>query len=164
MRMQISSTSTGGNDWRTGGATLFVRETDEARITVSLSHSDLGKGLTEAIVFPGGTSLAISGGVAYFLNGEVEAPAQQLGVEPVQCIAIRNDGSAAALSDFTKICLVSQTGVCWTSERVSYDGIRGLRIVDDEILAEGYNAPLSDEAAPIALECATGRVIRSAYP
>lgn len=111
-----------------------------------------------------GAIVIVSYGQAYICRASEESlVAQALDVQPTTSFVIAPDGSALLLADFTHLHRFAPNGTReWISDRVSYDGIRALRVHGDRCMLEGWDAP-GRHFVPVEVDLATGRAYGSPH-
>ena len=86
--------------------------------------------------------LVIAGGTCYIMNPDSHKPIKTFGVG-YQTV-IKGPGNRIILQDSTDLTVIEATGAIWHTERISWDGIKGLSI--EGLLVKGLSSnPLSDK-------------------
>ena len=70
--------------------------------------------------------IVIAGGTFYLMNPENEKPFEVFGVGFER--SIKNNSGDIILQDNTNLTIIGKDGKYWTTERISYDGIKELKI------------------------------------
>jgi len=99
----------------------------------------------------------VVGGYAYLVkaSGPTEHPVVDLRVLPQQGLVL--------FAGFTSITAVGSSGIAWTTERLTWEGLTITEIEGDRLLGHGWDA-LADKEAPFEVDLKTGKHIGGARP
>ena len=106
--------------------------------------------------------LIIAGGTLYIMNPENEKPIKVIGVGFEKGIMTKN--REIVLQDQTDLTIIEQNGEYWTTERISWDGIKELEINGNQINGLSYN-PMHDknEWIKFTLDIETKKLVGGSY-
>jgi hypothetical protein len=98
----------------------------------------------------------VAGGYAYVVN--VGAPWQWLEIEqrPVTDLRSVVEEGLLLFAGFTSITALGSAGIAWTTERLSWEGVRITRIVGGELHGFGWDAT-SDKEVAFVVDLKTGK-------
>lgn len=85
--------------------------------------------------------LVIAGGICYMMNPDSTVPLSDFGYNYVVAIEIEN--SRLLLHDENKLTIVETDGRYWDSDRISFDGIKDVKITGNIVTGLAYN-PMED--------------------
>jgi hypothetical protein len=105
----------------------------------------------------------VVGGYAYLVKAS--DPAQWLRVEqrPVVDLRVLSQHGLLLFAGFTSITAFGGSGIAWTTERLTWEGLTITAIDDDKLLGLGWNA-LADKEVPFAVDLKTGKHTGGAKP
>jgi hypothetical protein len=105
----------------------------------------------------------VVGGYAYLVKAA--DPADWLRVEqrPVVDLRVLPQQSLLLFVGFTSITAVGSSGVAWTTERLSWEGLTITEIDGDMLLGHGWDA-LADKEVPFEVDLKTGKHTGGARP
>ena len=83
--------------------------------------------------------LIIAGGTAYIVNTEKKEILNEFGYGYEN--HVRTEEGGLVLADFTRITMINLDGTFWNSERISFDGIKDLKIQGDVVAGLSYYPP-----------------------
>lgn len=86
--------------------------------------------------------IVIAGGTFYLINPENEKPLDVFGVGFER--AFKSDRNQIILQNQTDLTVIEKNGEYWTTERISYDGIKELKIKENIVSGLTY-VPTSDD-------------------
>lgn len=86
--------------------------------------------------------IVIAGGTLYLMNPENEKPLDVYGVGIER--AFKSEQNQIILQDQTDLTIIEKNGEYWTTERISYDGIKELKINGNIVSGLAY-VPTSDD-------------------
>lgn len=86
--------------------------------------------------------IVIAGGTLYLMNPENEKPLDVFGVGFER--AFKSDRNQIILQNQTDLTIIEKNGEYWTTERISYDGIKELKIKEKIVSGLTY-FPTSDD-------------------
>jgi hypothetical protein len=123
------------------------------------------EGTTElrAILREPGTdrTIVIAGGTAYVVDVSTHACAHTFGGAIQEVFQVQEH--LLMFSNGLWIEAHGPSGLVWRTRRVSWDGMRDLRLDGDALCGEAYD-PMNDEWAPFAVDVRTGEVTGGSYP
>jgi hypothetical protein len=92
-------------------------------------------------------------------------PAQWLRVEqsPVVDLRVLSQQGLLLFAGFTSITALGSSGVAWTTERLSWEGLTITEIDGDKLQGHGWDA-LTDKEAPFVVDLKTGKHTGGARP
>jgi hypothetical protein len=98
----------------------------------------------------------VVGGYAYLVKAN--NPAEWLRVEqrPVVDLRVVSQQGLLLFAGFTTITAVGSTGIAWTTERLSWEGLSITDIKGDKLLGRGWDA-LADKEVPFEVDLKTGQ-------
>jgi len=100
--------------------------------------------------------LVIAGGAVYVVDQVTRAQIDMIGGDDILWSSSSKGGSLVLLAGWTDIIAYSMAGIAWTSERISWDGLRNLEVVTGSVTGEAYS-PIDDEWHRFELDTTTGR-------
>jgi hypothetical protein len=105
----------------------------------------------------------VVGGYAYLVKAS--DPADWLRVEqrPVVDLRVLPQHGLLLFAGFTSITAVGSSGIAWTTERLSWEGLTISEIEGDRLLGHGWNA-LADKDVPFEVDLKTGKHMGGARP
>jgi hypothetical protein len=105
----------------------------------------------------------VPGGYAYVVKAT--DPAQWFRVEqrPVVDLRALSQQGILLFTGFTNMTAVGRTGMAWTSERLSWEGITITGISGDKLHGAGWDA-LADKEVPFEVDLRTGKSTGGARP
>jgi hypothetical protein len=105
----------------------------------------------------------VVGGYAYIVKAS--DPAQWLRVEqqPVVDLRVLSQHGLLLFAGFTSITAFGGSGIAWTTQRLTWEGLTITAIDDDKLLGLGWNA-LADKEVPFAVDLKTGKHTGGAKP
>ena len=106
--------------------------------------------------------MVIAGGLAYVMAGDNEKPTTTFGLTIESAIRIGDERIIALESHY--LMEVSATGVLWGSPRISWDGIRDVKIENGLLTGMSFD-PMdsSNEWVPFSINLATKEVVGGSY-
>jgi hypothetical protein len=106
---------------------------------------------------------AVVGGYAYIVK--VDNPAQWLRIEqrPVVDLRVLTQHGLLLFAGFTSITAVNASGIAWTTERLTWEGLTITEISGDTLRGHGWDA-LADKEAPFEVDLKTGKHTGGARP
>ena len=92
--------------------------------------------------------VVIAGGQGYIMNPEEHKPKMTFGLT-IKDIIQKDDGSLICSDDIHILVLDNKSGEYWISDRISWDGIKDLKLVDNKVFGRTFdptneNKPWSD--------------------
>jgi hypothetical protein len=105
----------------------------------------------------------VIGGYAYVVKAN--DPEQWLRVEqrPVVDLRVVSQQGLLLFAGFTTITAVDQSGIAWTTERLSWEGLTITDIKGGRLLGHGWDA-LADKEVPFEVDLKTGKHTGGARP
>jgi hypothetical protein len=105
----------------------------------------------------------VVGGYAYIV--EASDPAQWLRVEqqPVVDLRVLSQHDLLLFAGFTSITAFGGSGIAWTTQRLTWEGLTISAIEGDKLLGHGWDA-LTDKEAPFEVDLKTGKHTGGARP
>lgn len=105
----------------------------------------------------------VVGGYAYVVKAS--DPAQWLQVEqkPVVDLRVLSQHGLLLFVGFTSITAVGSSGIAWTTERLTWEGLTITTIDGDKLLGHGWDA-MADKEVPFEVELKTGKHKGGANP
>jgi hypothetical protein len=105
----------------------------------------------------------VIGGYAYVVKAN--DPGQWLRVEqrPVVDLRVVSQQGLLLFAGFTTITAVDQSGIAWTTERLSWEGLTITDIKGGRLLGHGWDA-LADKEVPFEVDLKTGKHTGGARP
>ena len=105
----------------------------------------------------------VVGGYAYVVKAE--DPAQWLRVEqkPVVDLHVLSQQALILFVGFTSITAVESSGIAWTTERLTWEGLTITEVSGDKLRGRGWDA-LADKEAPFEVDLKTGKHTGGARP
>jgi len=105
----------------------------------------------------------VVGGYAYVVKAG--NPAEWLRVEqrPVVDMRVLSQQGLLLFAGFTSITAVGSSGIAWTTERLTWEGLTIQEIKGDTLLGQGWDA-LADKEAPFEVDLKTGKHTGGARP
>jgi hypothetical protein len=106
---------------------------------------------------------AVVGGYAYIVKAG--HPAQWLRIEqrPVVDLRVLTQQGLLLFAGFTSITAINRSGIVWTTERLTWEGLTITEISGDLLRGRGWDA-LADKEAPFEVDLKTGKHIGGARP
>jgi hypothetical protein len=102
--------------------------------------------------------VVIAGGQGYIMSPDDEKPKLTFGLTLTDVLQTDN-GSLVCANNTDIIFLDNSTGQLWRSERISWDGIKDLKIIDDILYGKTYEAQSSiDEWSAFSINLKTKEI------
>ena len=118
-------------------------------------------GFDVAVPHPDGHSvIVIAGGQGYIIEPSSRQATGTFGVDITG--VIRNGAEQLIASTFTDLEAIGREGPQWRTRRLSWDGLRSLRVEDGELVGEGWT-PAGDQWIAFRVDLASGIAIGGAY-
>ncbi|MGB8130101.1 MAG: hypothetical protein WCG81_09940 [Candidatus Angelobacter sp.] len=111
-----------------------------------------------------GRFCVVVGGYAYIVNAS--EPAGWLHIKqqrPVVDLCVLLQQSLLLFVGFTSITAVGASGILWTTERLTWEGLTITEITGDKLQGHGWDA-LADKEVPFEVDLKTGRHTGGAKP
>lgn len=105
----------------------------------------------------------VVGGYAYIVKAG--NPVKWLRVEqrPVVDLQVLTQQGLLLFAGFTSITAVGSAGIAWTTERLTWEGLKITEIDGDKLRGQGWDAP-ADKEVPFEVELKTGKHTGGARP
>lgn len=84
------------------------------------------------------STIVIAGGLGYIMSTENETPKSSFGLT-IKKVIQKNDGSLICADDTHILLLDNQSGDFWESDRISWDGIRDLKLDENIVTGQSYD-------------------------
>lgn len=84
------------------------------------------------------STIVIAGGLGYIMTTENEKPKASFGLA-IKNVIQKNDGSLICADDTHIVLLDNKTGDLWESDRISWDGIRDLKLNENIVTGQSYD-------------------------
>ncbi len=84
------------------------------------------------------STIVIAGGLGYIMSTENETPKSSFGLT-IKHVIQRKDGSLICADDTHILLLDNQSGDFWESDRISWDGIRDLKLDENIVTGQSYD-------------------------
>ena len=120
-------------------------------------------GVDDVLRFPGSEPLVlvIAGGLAYLID--VQARRLVRTFSPVEAVAADQERDVIYVSDGIRVEAVGENGILWTTERISWDGIRNLRMQEGRLEGDACDPTSDGNWTPFSIDPATGEVRGGSY-
>jgi hypothetical protein len=106
--------------------------------------------------------LIIANGTCYIINPENTIPISVFGVDFSDVLNANND--RLVLHNEIELTVIEPNGDYWNTERISWDGIKELQIIDNNITGLSYDPMNSDEWIPFKYNIDTRILEGGSYP
>lgn len=106
---------------------------------------------------------AVVGGYAYLVKAGEPASWQRVEQSPVVDLRVLSQQGLLLFVGFTSITAVDASGISWTTERLSWEGLTIAEIKGDKLLGRGWDAA-SDKEVPFEVDLKTGKHTGGARP
>jgi len=92
--------------------------------------------------------VVFAGGQGYIMKPDEQKPKMTFGLT-IKDVVQKEDGSLICSDETHILVLDNKTGEIWKSDRISWDGIKNLKLVDNKVIGQSYdptnpNQPWSD--------------------
>ena len=110
-----------------------------------------------------GSFCVVVGGYAYVVKAG--NPAQWLRVEqsPVVDLRVLSQQGLLLFAGFTSITALGSSGIAWTTERLTWEGLTITELIGDKLLGHGWDA-MTDKEVPFEVDLKTGKHTGGARP
>jgi hypothetical protein len=105
----------------------------------------------------------VVGGYAYLVKASDPAAWQRIEQRPVVDLRVVPQQGQLLFAGFTSITAVGSSGVAWTTERLTWEGLTITEIVGQKLLGHGWDA-LADKEVPFQVDLKTGKHTGGARP
>jgi hypothetical protein len=103
------------------------------------------------------------GGYAYLVKASDPTAWQRVEQRPVVDLRVLPQQGLVLFAGFTSITAVGSSGIVWTTERLTWEGLTITEIDGDKLLGRGWDAP-SDKEVPFEVNLKTGKHKGGARP
>jgi hypothetical protein len=110
-----------------------------------------------------GQFCVVVGGYAYLVKAANPAEWQRIEQRPVVDLRVLAQQGLLLFAGFTSITAVDSSGITWTTERLSWEGLTISEIEGDKLLGHGWDA-LADKEVPFEVDLRTGKHAGGARP
>lgn len=105
----------------------------------------------------------IAGGYAYVVKANDPARWFRINQQPVAELRVLTRQDLALFAGFTSITALGREGVAWTTERLSWEGLRIMGSTGDTLRGMAWDA-ISDKEVPFEVDLKTGKHSGGARP
>ncbi len=105
----------------------------------------------------------VVGGYAYMVKADNPAQWTRVEQRPVVDLRVLSQQGLLLFAGFTTITAVGSSGIAWTTERLSWEGLTITDIKGDKLLGHGWDA-LADKEVPFEVDLKTGKHTGGARP
>ena len=105
----------------------------------------------------------VAGGYAYVVKASDPAEWFRIEQRPVTALRVITDPTLVLFAGFTSITALGSSGIKWTTERLSWEGISISEIKGNELQGLGWDA-IATKEVPFAVDLHTGRHSGGARP
>jgi hypothetical protein len=106
---------------------------------------------------------AVVGGYAYLVNAGAPVSWQRVEQSPVVDLRVLSQHGLLLFAGFTSITGVNGSGIAWTTERLSWEGLTITEVKGDRLLGHGWDAA-TDKEVPFEVDLKTGKHTGGARP
>jgi hypothetical protein len=103
------------------------------------------------------------GGYAYLVKASAPAEWQRIEQRPVVDLHVLPQQGLMLFAGFTSITAFSNSGLAWTTQRLTWEGLAITEIDGDKLLGHGWDA-LADKEVPFEVDLKTGKHTGGARP
>ncbi|MCU1218981.1 MAG: hypothetical protein JWM08_1889 [Candidatus Angelobacter sp.] len=103
------------------------------------------------------------GGYAYLVKASAPAEWQRIEQRPVVDLHVLPQQGLMLFAGFTSITAISNSGLAWTTQRLTWEGLTITEIEEDKLLGHGWDA-LADKEVPFEVDLKTGKHTGGARP
>jgi hypothetical protein len=105
----------------------------------------------------------VVGGYAYLVKASDPAEWQRIEQRPVVDLRVVPGQGLMLFAGFTSITAAGSSGIAWTTERLTWEGLTITEIEEDRLLGRGWDAP-ADKEVPFEVDLKTGKHTGGARP
>jgi hypothetical protein len=105
----------------------------------------------------------VVGGYAYLVKASDPAAWRRVEQRPVVDLRVLPQQGLVLFAGFTSITAVGSSGIVWTTERLTWEGLTITEIEGDRLLGHGWDA-LADKEVPFEVDLKTGKHTGGARP
>ncbi len=106
---------------------------------------------------------AVVGGYAYVVKANDPAAWLRIDQNPVVDLRVLSQHGLLLFAGFTSITAVGSSGIAWTTERLTWEGLTMTEIKNDILLGHGWDA-LADKEVAFEVDLKTGKHVGGARP
>lgn len=99
---------------------------------------------------------AVVGGYAYLMKARDPQQWSRIDQRPVVDLRVLSQHGLLLFAGFTSITAVGRTGIAWTTERLTWEGLTITDIKGDTLYGRGWDA-LTDKEVPFEVDLKTGK-------
>jgi hypothetical protein len=110
-----------------------------------------------------GRFCVVVGGYAYLVKASNPAEWLRIEQKPVVDLRVVPQHGLVLFAGFTSITAVGNSGIVWTTERLTWEGLAITEIDGDRLLGHGWDAP-ADKEVPFEVDLKTGKHTGGARP
>jgi len=105
----------------------------------------------------------VVGGYAYLVKAANPALWQRVEQRPVVDLRVLPQQGLVIFAGFTSITALNNSGIAWTTERLSWEGLTIADVIGDRLPGRGWDA-LTDKEVPFEVDLRTGKHTGGAKP
>ena len=105
----------------------------------------------------------VVGGYAYVVKASDHAEWLRVEQRPVVDMRVLSQQCLLLFVGFTSITAVCSSGIAWTTERLTWEGLTITEVIGEKLLGRGWDA-LADKEVPFEVDLKTGKHIGGARP
>ena len=105
----------------------------------------------------------VVGGYAYMVKADNPAQWTRVEQRPVVDLRVLSQQGLLLFAGFTTITAIGSSGIAWTTERLSWEGLSITDIKGDKLMGHGWDA-LADKEVPFEVDLKTGQHTGGARP
>ena len=105
----------------------------------------------------------VVGGYAYVVKASDPAEWQRIEQRPVVDLRVLSQQGLLLFAGFTSITALGSSGIAWTTERLTWEGLTINSIDGDTLLGHGWDA-VADKEVPFEVDLKTGKHTGGAKP
>jgi len=106
---------------------------------------------------------AVVGGYAYLVRAADPTHWRRVEQSPVVDLRVLSQHGLLLFAGFTSITAVGSSGIAWTTERLTWEGLTIVDIEGEKLLGHGWDA-IADKEAPFEVDLKTGKHTGGARP
>lgn len=106
---------------------------------------------------------AVVGGYAYLVKAGDPTQWRRVEQRPVVDLRVLSKQGLMVFAGFTSITALGSSGIAWTTERLTWEGLTITEIRGDKLRGHGWDAP-SDKEVPFEVDLKTGEHTGGARP
>jgi len=150
--------------WVPGLAVRIYEQANQNWVGHFLAGKESPKGLSLCCGHPDGKSvIVVSRGTAFVVRATSPATWLEIEVRPILGYCADNREKNLVLYGYTDMVGMRADGTMWRTPRLSWDGLRSVRIVNSTVLGEGWDASKS-AYVPFEVDVTTGASTGGAAP